>query len=254
MDNLGETITKMIHLDYRGQSDICSGFGNHMFQYAVSRILSKKTKYFLNAIKPGKFIELNDPEDNSTVYHDNVLVYDKWDVDYDQLAQHKGVLYMHGFFQSYQNIKNDKEYVKKMYSFEKNKSLYDDNLIAVHIRLGEYYRDNNNLPIEYYVDVIKDSKKVPVIYTDEPNHSFITEIKDIFDCKVVSNSEWDDFVDIGSYKNIIISQSSYSWWAAWLSDATTIYYPLTSKRYWQHRKDGNDIDLIVDDETRYIYV
>lgn len=244
----------MIYTHYRGQSDVCSGFGNHMFQYAVSRILSKKTKYFLNAAKPGKFIELNEPEDNNIVYHDNVLVYDKWDVDYEQLAQHKGVLYMHGFFQSYQNIKNDKEYVKKMYSFEKNKSLYDDNLIAVHIRLGEYYRDDNHLPIEYYVDVVKDSGKLPIIYTDEPNHNYIEEIKSILNSKVVSNSEWQDFVDIASYKHIAISQSSYSWWSSWLSDATTIYYPRTPKRYWQHRKDGNDIDVIVDDEDRYIYV
>jgi hypothetical protein len=253
-DNLGETITKMIHTHYRGQSDICSGFGNHMFQYAVSRILSKQTKYFLNAVKPGKFLELNTLENNDIVYQDNPLIYDKSEVDYDELSKHRGLLYMYGFFQSYQNIKNDKEYVRRIYFFEKDKTLYDDNLISVHIRLGEYYRDDNHLPIEYYIDVIKDSKKIPVIYTNEPNNPLIDEIQKLFNCEVISNSEWEDFVSIASYKNIIISQSSYSWWAAWLSDASTIYYPRTSKRYWQHRNDGNDINLIVDDESRYIFV
>ena len=245
----------MINLQYRGQSDINSGFGNHLFQYACCRILSKKTKYFLNAKKPGNFYESNLGENNNIIIQDNpIICSDIWQMDYDKLSKHKGMICIRGYYQVYENIKNYKEYVKKIYSFEKNGSLYDDDLIAVHIRLGEYYRDNNNLPVEYYIDVIKDSKKVPVIYTDEPNHSFISEIKDVFNCKVVSNSEWQDFVDIASYKHIAISQSSYSWWAAWLSDATRIYYPRTSKKYWQHRKDGNDIDVIVDDEDRYIYV
>jgi hypothetical protein len=71
---------------------------------------------------------------------------------------------------------------------------------------------------------------------------------------VRSNSEWQDFVEIASYKTIAISQSSYSWWASWLSDAKTIYYPYTPKNYWQHRNDGDDINLVVTDENRFILV
>ena len=108
--------------------------------------------------------------------------------------------------------------------------------------------------MDYYIDVVKQSKKIPVLYTDSPNSEYIKELSKILNCQVRSNSEWQDFVELASYKTIIMSQSSYSWWSAWLSDAHRVYYPYTSKRYWQHRNDGDDINFVVTDENRFILV
>jgi|TARA_B100000073_G_scaffold64767_1_gene47886 hypothetical protein len=250
----------MIKLSYGGY------LANQMMQYAVARILSNKTKYFLDGVPPieGKFIDLNPPENNDIRYSNNEMMIgnDVWSIDYDSISKHKGLIHFYGYFQRYSNIKYHKEYVKNLYSFEKDKNLYDDNLIAVHIRLGEYCRHNNQLPKEYYVDCIRKSKKKAIIYTDQPTHPYVQEIESLVDCDISSSdktwvekkspTQWDDFVKMASHKHIIISQSTYSWWAAWLSDATTIYYPLSYKNYWSH--NGNDIDFTVDDEDRYIYV
>jgi len=243
----------MIHTYYRGQSDICSGFANHLGQYAVGKIISKKTGYFLNANKPGNFKDL-DEDNNSLILTDNPLLVDKTIVDYENVCNHRGKIYLHGFFQDYENFRPYKEYIKKVYGFNKVKELYTDDLIAVHIRLGEYLRDDFHLPIDYYLDTIKDSKKTPVIYTDSPNTEYIKELSGVLECQVKSNSEWQDFIEIASHKAIVMSQSSYSWWSAWLSDAQNIYYPYTSKRYWQHRNDSDDINLVVTDENRFILV
>lgn len=246
----------MISVEYRGQSDICSGFANRLGQYAVGKIISEKTNYFLWASKPGNFDNTYD-QNNSLVVTDNVLTISGEPgilIDYEEISKHNGRICLHGFFQNYENFRPYKDLIKKIYSFEKSIELYNDDFIAVHIRLGEYLRDNNNLPIEYYINVIKDSKKVPVIYTDGPNTEYIKEIQGHFNCQVRSNSEWQDFVEIASYKTIAISQSSYSWWSSWLSNAERIYYPYTPKNYWQHRNDGEDINFVVTDENRFILV
>jgi len=250
----------MIKLSYSGY------FGNQMMQYAAARILSKTTKYFLDAHYPteGKFVDLNPLEDNNIRYESNELLLSDnvWSIDYDEVSKHRGCIHLCGYFQRYSNIKQYKKYVKNMYFFEKNKNLYNEDLIGVHIRLGEYYNYNNHLPKEYYINCITDSKKMAVIYTDQPTHPYIQDIKRSVDCQIFSTdinwieskspTQWRDFVNISSHKHIIISQSSYSWWAAWLSNASTIYYPLSYKNYWSN--NGNDIDLVVDDEDRYIYV
>ena len=243
----------MIHTHYRGQSEICSGFANHLGQYAVARIISQKTGYFLNSHKPGNFEDLIQ-ENNSLILTNDPLLVDKTIVDYEEVCKHQGQIYLHGFFQDYVNFRPYKDYIKKFYYFPKINELYNDELIAVHVRLGEYLRDDFNLPIEYYIDVIKESKKSPVLYTDSPNSEYIKELSGVFNCQVKSNSEWQDFIEIASYKTIAMSQSSYSWWSAWLSDAQTVYYPYTSKRYWQHRNDVDDINFVVTDENRFILV
>jgi hypothetical protein len=243
----------MINIHYRGSSEVCSGFANHLGQYIVGRIISKKTGYFLNSHKPGNFEDIIE-ENNSLMTTDNILLVDKTIVDYEKVCQHKGGIYLSGFFQDYENFRPYKEYIKKVYSFPKNNDLYNDELIAVHVRLGEYLRDDFHLPMEYYIDVVKESKKVPILYTDSPNAEYIKELSTVLNCQVRSNSEWLDFVEIASYKTIAMSQSSYSWWSAWLSDAQTVYYPYTSKRYWQHRNDGDDINFVVTDENRFILV
>lgn len=243
----------MIDVHYRGSSDVCSGFANHLFQYASARIISNHTGYFLNSNKPGNFDDLS-PEDNRLAFNDNTLLVDKTVIDYEQVFNHNGRILLNGFFQDYENIRPYKDYIKKVYSFQKIPELYNDDFIAVHIRLGEYLRDDINLPMDYYIDIVKDSKKIPIIYTDGPNTEYIKDIREYLNCEVRYGSEWQDFVEISSYKTISISQSSYSWWAAWLSNAKTIYYPRTSKKYWQHRNDGDDINLVVSDENRFILV
>lgn len=247
----------MIELRYTGR------FGNQMFQYAAARILSKEKKEYLYVqnncdypiAKEFENFDLNSSEQTyETKKEYNQITVGGFKLDYEQLINHDGKIFLYGYFQDYENFLPHKNYVKSLYSFQKKKEFYQDDLLAIHIRLGDYFDQGCSLDIDYYIDVIKTSKKLPVIYTDDIQSPYIKELKEKLDCPIVSNSCWEDFVELASYKHICISQSSYSWWAAWLSNAETIYYPLNSTNYWQHRGDGDDVNLIVVDENRYIFV
>lgn len=54
---------------------------------------------------------------------------------------------------------------------------------------------------------------------------------------------------IRSAKRIIVSISTISWWAAWLSNALEIYLPRPNYGTWKARNDG--VDLYVHDEPRW---
>lgn len=103
-----------------------------------------------------------------------------------------------------------------------------DNRIAIHVRRGDYV---NN---PFYVDLIKTN-----YYGDAaskfPNERFLIFSDDINWCKEYfehwnsdfssEKSEEEDLKLMASCKGIIMANSSFSWWAAYLSDAEKIIYP-----------------------------
>jgi hypothetical protein len=59
------------------------------------------------------------------------------------------------------------------------------------------------------------------------------------------------------FNKMVMSQSTFCWWIAWLSEAKEIYLPFAADGYWSEkrftRQDNSRINLIVDEE-RYHYV
>ena len=108
-----------------------------------------------------------------------------------------------------------------------NESNEEHQTLAVHIRRGEFIGEGNHLPINYYKDLID---KIKILHS-------ITEVKifsdDINYCKQYlsgdfnyreNQKEVEDFIEIAKCDFIILSRSTFSWWAAKISKAT-IYAP-----------------------------
>ena len=100
-----------------------------------------------------------------------------------------------------------------------------ENSVAIHIRRGDYIEIGCNLDVEYFQDAIKyieNNIENPVFYVFSDD---IEWVKDKFDntnkYKFISNSKnltmIEEFYLMSSCKNQIISNSSFSWWAAWLN-------------------------------------
>lgn len=62
----------------------------------------------------------------------------------------------------------------------------------------------------------------------------------------------EDFKFIMSFNKIVVAQSTFSWWAAFLSDAQEIFAPLPEKGIMSNERP--DVQLTGIEEDRYTYI
>jgi hypothetical protein len=120
------------------------------------------------------------------------------------------------------------------------------NSLAIHIRKGDYLSKRNlkvyfNLN-EYYIKAIKIiilNKKINNIYifTDDKNwviKNLLSELK-AFHCNLIFQEDvnsWHDLYLMTKFENFIMSNSSYSWWAAWIISNTNNNSLVISPSKW----------------------
>jgi hypothetical protein len=147
--------------------------------------------------------------------------------------------YLDGFWQSplYFNCIRDillneltpknKIYIESLYLYKKIDSL---NSVSLHVRRGDYIenikarRQIGECSLEYYKTAINKIKSVVkdavfYVFSDDLNWA-AKNFKDFPEIKFMSMDNIDDveqFWLMKSCKHNIISNSSYSWWAAWLN-------------------------------------
>ena len=138
-------------------------------------------------------------------------------------------------------------------SFKKPES---DELV-IHIRIGDYKYLNSVIGNSYYLNVIemeKNNVNKVTILTDSPNDSQLDEFRSI-GCEIRCNSEIEDFAYIKNANKICISNSTFSWTAAYISDASIIYWPISSNK-WPYSPNPNrgDADMRPIDKKNWIYI
>lgn len=126
---------------------------------------------------------------------------------------------------------------------EKYREIYDNceaPVIGVHIRCSDFIIDNKNLgkkpnvrtPVGYFVEIIKKiresiNKNLPVtIFTDGNPHD-MEKIKKLSNIKFSnSNTDIEDMLRLSKSKIIITScNSTFSYWAAFISSSPVITHP-----------------------------
>ncbi|MFC0343553.1 alpha-1,2-fucosyltransferase [Epilithonimonas hispanica] len=140
------------------------------------------------------------------------------------------------FFENYEDVIRKNIKIKTKYLAEFNErygKLYQENkILAIHCRLGDYINWGNEslggknlvLPISYYKNALKNIEDIEshkiVLITDDKELA-----KERFDflegIEVFSESEIIDFQLIKNATSIIISNSTFSWWAAFLSNTAS---------------------------------
>jgi hypothetical protein len=131
--------------------------------------------------------------------------------------------------------------------------------IAVHIRYGDYLQDpatkqaHGLSSMSYYVQAInvlrsKSSYKRIVIYSDEPEKAltdFVSEFgeNDLDVLAFSGSNEYEDLRGIAASAGIVISNSSFSWWAAWIGQ-NTIGSSVIAPKPWFSTPSDADTNLI----------
>lgn len=225
-------------------------FGNQMFTIANAYAHSKRMKeefilpgwHYANIFPNFKYIGYNS-------HH--FTKYNEGDFSYRPLPMsHK--LDLVGYFQSEKYFKEYEADIRELF-YQEIVTIKDT--CAIHIRRTDYLEKSDihlNQSLEgYYTKAINLMRKLHkikkfYIFSDDIEWCKDQDFFLPYDCNFIdSKDEMYDFAIMRSCHHFIIANSSYSWWAAWLSNQPnkTVIAPFN----WLARHFGNDKDVICED-------
>ena len=227
-----------------------SGIGNQMFQVAAAFNLAKRIGADLKVMAPNaENAALKDPNDrkyilNKKDFHLNGVDFIAdgepntdvwiWDLLYNSDVKGKGTIFVGGYFESEIFFKESAKTIKKMFALKNTNTPFIKkhlteikkyNSVAVHIRRGDFKNyPERMLPISYYANAMQMFAKQEnvkfFVFSDDPAF-----VKDCFfnmdNLVVVSDgtaTNLEEFYLMTQCKNLIIANSTFSWWAAYLCD------------------------------------
>lgn len=168
-----------------------------------------------------------------------------------------------GYFQRYELLKPYKEAIRNDWLKipEHRYVETDDAAVYVHVRRKDYVGNPTCTPtsIPDFADCIRqfpEAKKL-VIATDDRADQFLSGFDSIGLPWSVSGLPWDqDFLLLASCRWLVISQSTYSWWAGFLGRPERIVCAVKPGSLWHRGLENRDRpNLYVDDEpNRWIWL
>lgn len=202
-----------------------------MFRYAVMRTVAEKRGY--NFYMERGYCCWNDLFDLDFGIIDGECKYYFYDTPQQEfnpaIFDVEDFTLLNGFFQSEKYFDHNKvrQWFKPIIDVS---DLYDyENICFIHFRGVDYNMggwEKYQLPNTYYEEAINKMLEINsslkfVFVTDD-----IEEAKKRFpDDEVISNVPIRDFAILNRAKYIVISNSTYSWWAAWLNLDNTVIAP-----------------------------
>jgi Glycosyl transferase family 11 len=205
--------------------------GNNLFQiaYCTAVSIDNDLDFFVNSTHPGVYHEYkNNILKNIQYLNIDVLDYTDVSVSHNynaiKIPANKNLI-LTGYGQTDKYFSHHKSLICSMFGptdefIEKNQYLISNNTTAIHIRRGDYLYYPNIHPV-ISIDYIKYCTKL--INSD----SYIICSDDIDWCKsnidlpnitFIENEEpWEALWILSICNNFILSNSSFSWWSAYLS-------------------------------------
>jgi hypothetical protein len=252
----------MVVINYLGR------LGNQMCQYAIGRVIAEKKghrlgfnnetllrNYFPNAIPIDGVVDTSNHLIMGTVGAPphNLCQY----LDWETALNHKGLLLLHGYFQKHYYYTPYLPEIQKWFTYDDSShEKPDEGDVVVHVRLGDDLEHGYYLPMKVRLDILaKMEYNRCIIVTDSPNEPILNEFAHLKNVFISQGTMMEDFTWMKYAKRIILSQSSFSWWASFLGNQTEVYVPLNTKdvRWWKYAPQQDDIDFIPDN-SKYIKI
>jgi hypothetical protein len=166
------------------------------------------------------YLTLEDP-----LINDTIREYDNYD---RIIVPNDGQTYnLTGYRQSYLYFLPIKDYLKELFPL-KDSPIKGD-YTAIHVRRTDTVRDSKiapsiNCSLDYYRKALEGNRDPVVVVTDDP----FWALEHFPDCLIQSKSMVEDFSWLYHAKTLVIANSTFSLWAAFLGNAKKIIAPL----YW----------------------
>jgi hypothetical protein len=219
--------------------------GNQMFQYAALRGIAAKHNYDW-CIPPSNFrqpyydhqlFELFNLKSLKYIGYvpDNYPLIVETDFYFDSglFSNCPDNINLGGFFQTEKYFKHIKNSIKEDFTFKDNiinpcKKIINkfEDCLSLHIRRNDYINIKEFLGIDYYTKALSyfNNKKV-IVFSDDTKWC---EKQELFQSNRFFISPFNNAIDLCLMtlcSGHIISNSSFSWWGAWLSNSSTIISP-----------------------------
>ena len=257
----------MVKVFYNGQA------GNNLFQYFLGRCISEEKNYRMEYGFTNKQPNTVKIKDNFFIFNglklpltitgktisSPTIEFNKHLFDWETIEKGEYNIILKGYFQNYKYFREYKNFIKK--EIYKNNDIFnitdipDKKDIVLHLRLRDYPYPT---PLKFYTDILENEDfKDAWIITDNAKHAHIKILQKKYNCKLKNLSPEHGFLFLANANKIIMSQSTFSWWAAFISKATIIYFPTINdyklNALW-YTKSKRNIDLLVNDEERYVNI
>jgi len=138
-----------------------------------------------------------------------------------------------GFFQRYEYFEPVEFYRALLFRKQRlDIEPFADNDLVINIRTGDILGGGVSwyplVPVTFYETLIRNTRCNPVFMGQLDDCAYVREIRNAFpNARMIqSGGAMTDFNRLMHAKRLCISVSTFSWLAAWLSDATEIHYPL----------------------------
>jgi hypothetical protein len=239
---------EQIHVSNKCLVHVVGGLGNQLFTIATGLAYCYKYNLVLQLYPtPNKrhyyWNSILSPFKKYVVSEDNLTLqtYDETTMTYNEIPKDKTRLC--GYFQSSKFFKNVQMIIKNCIVFPDPERLEQilfekcgyitSNHVIVHARRGDYlqFADYHNpQPDKYYEDGLVEIKKriekpVFILLSDDKEYWVHSKVFKNENYVIVDVDEITTFFLMTRCKNFIMANSTFSWWGAYLANATTVITP-----------------------------
>jgi hypothetical protein len=212
-------------------------FGNQLWQYAVCRTVAEKRGYSFHINREfqnyfncdlGESIEIIDKYFPSQNNYDHIQKYDERIFDIEDGTK------LDGFHQSEKYILDNRDNILNWFNppdHIKLRAELDQNTCVINFRGGDYKTINHVfLNKKFYYDSIQKMLQINnnmkfIVVTDDPPIAY-----DFFpEYKIYHFNIMEDFLIVNKALYLIIANSTFSWWAAWLNQNAKL---IIAPKYW----------------------
>lgn len=203
--------------------------GNALFMWSYAYLLSRALGYQaeLNGVHGFKntFNDINGICAQGTVIEIRDSGEQIWTEDFDvtvaRIKECQAIVLVHGHMEQSRYYIPHRDALR--YILKPDVQYPDSNEVALHIRGQDVKgQPQRHMPRDYYTRALDiTGRENAVIYTDDVDASAEYDLG----LPIKSGEPLDDFAHIMAARAIVINKSTFSWWAAFLSNASQIVQP-----------------------------
>lgn len=201
----------------------------------------------------------------------NLFIENNFKYDLNAIKYNKSINYYIGYFQSFKYFEKYEEEIRKDFTFKNKidinshieaKEILSNNSVCINIRRGDFLNDES-LGVKstlYYLEGIKQLNSITnldnlIIYVFSDDIDWCKEnLNFSYQTKFMEHSlagyKFSEYLQLMTFcKYFIIPNSSFAWWAAYLSsrEGKVVIVP---EKWHNYHNDGDDVDLILDSWVR----